>query len=189
VCVRVCVVSPKLWELTDLFVPLSSSRLFPPPAPSPLCMCFLAHPPTRFIPNSLFNNLLDPSRLPQGHTYSLFKQGIRPEWEDPALKQGGEWRVQLSRDTVDRSWVDTVLALIGEAFDAPESDDIAGIVLNIRKGTIHRVAIWTKGASGDEVLRNIANRWRQVAIQSSDQIEYLSFQMLKNKVKKPKFVV
>jgi translation initiation factor 4E len=137
----------------------------------------------------LFNNLLEPSRLPLLHTYSLFKHGTRPEWEDPKLKQGGELRVQVSRDSVDQAWVDTVLALIGEAFDAPESDDIAGVVLQIRKGGYHRIAIWAKSLAGEQVLRNIGVRWRQVAIRSQDQIEYMSFKDLKGRVRKAKFVV
>jgi translation initiation factor 4E len=126
----------------------------------------------------LFNNLLEPSRLPAGHAYSLFKEGIRPEWEDKTLTDGGEWRVQVPpgrRDTLDQYWVDTVLTLIGEGFDAPESDDIGGVVLNIRKGG-NRISIWTISAQDEELQRGIANRWRQVAIQS--QVEYFTFKNL-----------
>lgn len=134
----------------------------------------------------LFNNLLEPSRLPAQNTYSLFKSGIKPEWEDPALANGGEWRVQVPpgrRELLDQFWVDTVLTLIGEGFEAAESDDIAGIVVNIRRGA-NRIAIWTKSATEENLQRMIGNRWRQVAVQQQGSMEYFSFSSLKGGSKK-----
>jgi translation initiation factor 4E len=131
-------------------------------------------------PGSLFNNLLEPSRLPVGHTYSLFKAGIRPEWEDKVLTDGGEWRVQVPpnrRDYLDQYWVETVLTLIRDGFEAPEGDDIAGVVVNIRKGG-NRIAIWTISSGGEDLQRSIGNQWRQAAIQSQNQMEYFTFKSL-----------
>lgn len=129
----------------------------------------------------LFNNLVEPSRLPPGHTYSLFKSGIRPAWEDKQLQEGGEWRVPVppsNRQYLDQYWVETVLTLIREGFEAPESDDIAGIVVNIRKGS-NRIAIWTISALDEELQRTIGNRWREAAIQTTNPIEYFTFKSLK----------
>jgi translation initiation factor 4E len=131
---------------------------------------------------SLFNNLLEPSRLPAGHSYSLFKYGIKPEWEDKTLSDGGEWRVQVPpdrRDYLDQYWVETVLTLIREGFEADESDDIAGVVVNIRKGG-NRIAIWTISSEEEDLQKTIGNRWREAAIQTQNQMEYFTFKSLKN---------
>lgn len=132
---------------------------------------------------SCFNNLLEPSRLPAGHTYSLFKDGIRPEWEDKTLANGGEWRVPVppsNRQYLDQYWVETVLTLIREGFEAAESDDIAGVVVNIKKGQ-NRIAIWTISAMNEDLQRTIGNRWREAAIQSNTSLEFFTFKNLESK--------
>lgn len=127
----------------------------------------------------LFNNLLEPSRLPIGHTYSLFKHGIKPEWEDKILTNGGEWRVQVppGRDLIDQYWVESVLTLIREGFESDESDDIAGVVVNIRKGG-NRISIWTISSGEEGLQRTIGNRWRQAAIHTQNRMEYFTFKSL-----------
>lgn len=44
--------------------------------------------------------------------YHLFKQGIKPMWEDPANKHGGKWSIQLPRNKtmseIDNIWLFTV---------------------------------------------------------------------------------
>lgn len=116
-----------------------------------------------------------------GHTYSLFKHGIRPEWEDKQLRDGGEWRVQIppsQKEYLDQYWVETVLTLIREGFEAEESDDIAGVVVNVRKGA-NRIAIWTISSDQEGLQRNIGSRWREAAIQTQNQLEYFTFKSLK----------
>lgn len=54
-------------------------------------------------------------------------------WEDQANNRGGRWMLTLARnqkDEVNKLWLDTVLCLIGEAFD--HSDEICGAVVNVR---------------------------------------------------------
>ncbi|GAA5865561.1 hypothetical protein JCM3774_002051 [Rhodotorula dairenensis] len=74
----------------------------------------------------LYNNIVPPSTLGAGSNYYLFKQGIKPAWEDTANAQGGKWSVQLPRgkysDQIDQYWLYTMLAAIGETFETPYSD-------------------------------------------------------------------
>jgi translation initiation factor 4E len=63
---------------------------------------------------SLFNHIKQPSEVKMGSDYSLFKEGVRPMWEDPANKQGGRWVISLNRGQrleLDRYWIDTVRLL------------------------------------------------------------------------------
>ncbi len=71
----------------------------------------------------LYQNVVPPSDLPQKANYYLFKQGIKPAWEDPANTNGGKWSIQLPRDksraVIDKLWLFTMLAAIGETLEAP----------------------------------------------------------------------
>ena len=45
----------------------------------------------------LYNNIARPSALPIGSDYHLFKYGVKPEWEDPENRDGGQWVFELVR--------------------------------------------------------------------------------------------
>jgi len=96
----------------------------------------------------LYNFLKAPSLLQAGCDYAFFKEGIEPMWEDPNNVKGGRWLINLNRQQrthdLDRFWMETLLCLIGEAFDT-NSDEICGTVVNIRpKGD--KLAVWTADA-------------------------------------------
>lgn len=81
---------------------------------------------------SLYNHIKLASEIKHGNDYSLFKNNIRPMWEDDQNKNGGRWIISLPRfyRELDSLWLDAILCLIGEAFDY--SEDICGAVVNIR---------------------------------------------------------
>ncbi|KAH9486875.1 Eukaryotic translation initiation factor 4E-1 [Psilocybe cubensis] len=112
----------------------------------------------------LYNNIIPPSQLPQKANYYLFKDGIIPAWEDEANKNGGKWSIQLPKDKnrgqVDKMWLYTMLAAIGETFDpSPAPADgsssaslITGVIVSTRP-QFYRLSIWTRlapSASDDE---------------------------------------
>ncbi|KAF8585542.1 eukaryotic translation initiation factor 4E class I [Ramaria rubella] len=106
----------------------------------------------------LYNNIVPPSQLPQKANYYLFKDNIIPAWEDDANKNGGKWSIQLPKEknrlNVDRMWLYTMLAAIGETFDpllslphpaqgpAP-TGLITGVILSTRQ-QFYRISIWTR---------------------------------------------
>merc|ERR1712113_1150597 len=61
----------------------------------------------------------------------IFRDGISPEWEDPANANGGHFQIQLKPQTaagqIDEYWNNLVLALVGESFDC--SSMITGVRL------------------------------------------------------------
>lgn len=101
----------------------------------------------------LYNNIIPPSQLPQKANYYLFKDGIIPAWEDEANKNGGKWSIQLPKDknrnNVDKMWLYTMLAAIGETFDPAPTDGsstaslITGVILSTRL-QFYRLSIWTR---------------------------------------------
>jgi len=90
----------------------------------------------------VFSHLKRPSSLPSVSDYHVFKQGIRPVWEDDENKRGGKWIMRLKKGVADRYWEDLLLALVGDQFlDAGE--EFCGFVLSVRSGE-DVFSIWTK---------------------------------------------
>ncbi|CRL08365.1 CLUMA_CG021344, isoform A [Clunio marinus] len=110
---------------------------------------------------SLFTHIRQPSEVKIGSDYSLFKENIRPMWEDKANKNGGRWMISLNRNQrpeLDRYWIDTVLCLIGEAFE--NFDDVCGAVVNIRpKGD--KIAVWTSNSNNKDALIEIGRKLKE----------------------------
>ncbi|PWN43575.1 eukaryotic translation initiation factor 4E [Ceraceosorus guamensis] len=117
----------------------------------------------------LYNNIIPPSDLPQKANYYLFKDGIKPAWEDPANADGGKWAIQLPRDrsrgNIDKLWLHTMLAAIGETLEAPYDGSapavgvkevITGVILSARPN-FYRIAIWTREA-GDATADELDQR-------------------------------
>ncbi|KAI0304877.1 eukaryotic translation initiation factor 4E class I [Russula brevipes] len=119
----------------------------------------------------LYNNIVPPSQLPQKANYYLFKDGIIPAWEDEANKAGGKWSIQLpkekNRGNVDKMWLYTMLAAIGETFDPYLTSDeappgtqslVTGVIVSTRP-QFYRLSIWTRlapsGADDDKLRERI----------------------------------
>ena len=95
--------------------------------------------------------------MKSGCDYSMFKQGIRPMWEDDANKNGGRWLINLERkqrqSDLDHFWLEILLCMIGEGFNE-YSDDICGAVVNIR-GKMDKIAVWTGDARSQAAVLEI----------------------------------
>ena len=70
---------------------------------------------------SLYNHIEVASRLPPGSDYSLFKEGIFPDWEDQRNSPGGRWMINMDKrqraDHLDQYWLEILFFLIGEHAD------------------------------------------------------------------------
>eukprot|EP00731_Ephydatia_muelleri_P033569 Em0032g31a len=57
---------------------------------------------------AVYNHVKPASQLVQGCDYMIFKEGIKPMWEDPRNKRGGRWLVSWEkkdrRDVADSLW-------------------------------------------------------------------------------------
>ncbi|KAK1828541.1 eukaryotic translation initiation factor 4E [Podospora conica] len=133
----------------------------------------------------IYNNIAPVSDLALKSDYHLFKDGVRPEWEDTQNKHGGKWSYQFKDKrgvNIDEIWLHTMLAAIGETLEDEEDGEVMGVVVNVRKA-FFRIGVWTrtigrsipgrgdgdvaggKGRSpekGREVLLNIGKRFKQV---------------------------
>ena len=58
--------------------------------------------------------------MPPGADYSMFKEGIFPDWEDPRNQDGGRWVIAMDkrkRELLDTYWLEIMFFLIGEHAD------------------------------------------------------------------------
>lgn len=110
---------------------------------------------------TIYTHLKPPSELPTVSDYHVFKDGIRPVWEDDANKKGGKWIVRLKKGVADRYWEDLLLAIVGDQF-MEAGDEVCGAVLSVRSGE-DVLSVWTKIDGG----RNIKIRYGMTSIFTS----------------------
>lgn len=71
---------------------------------------------------------------------------MRPEWEDPQNKHGGRWAYTFKGSKAnDETWLNIMLAAIGEMLEDDGDNEVMGVVVNIRKA-FWRVGLWTRTA-------------------------------------------
>merc|ERR1712100_673765 len=95
----------------------------------------------------MYNNIMPPSGLCNGSNYHLFKEDIRPMWEDEHNVRGGKWIVVFPKgrkESLDEYWLYLLLAMLGESFH--DIDEVCGAVVSVRKNQ-SKLALWTKDAS------------------------------------------
>ena len=97
----------------------------------------------------VYSHLKRPSALPIVSDYHIFKDGIRPVWEDDENKQGGKWVLRLKKGVIDRYWEDLLLAVVGDQF-AEAGEEVCGMVVSIRNGE-DVLNIWTKYNGGRNI--------------------------------------
>lgn len=60
---------------------------------------------------SLFNHIKSVNDLAGGNDYSLFKEGIKPMWEDDKNKKGGRWLLNVdvrNKSSLHELWLNIV---------------------------------------------------------------------------------
>ncbi|KAK4706059.1 translation initiation factor 4E, partial [Phenoliferia sp. Uapishka_3] len=73
----------------------------------------------------LFNWVKRPSQLEVMDSIHVFKDKIKPTWEDDRNRLGGRWQLTIQNpEVLDKCWTYLVLGLVGEELD--EKDDITG---------------------------------------------------------------
>ncbi|KAG0318846.1 Eukaryotic translation initiation factor 4E type 2 [Dissophora globulifera] len=108
---------------------------------------------------AVYSHLIRPHELPAVSDYHLFKQGIRPVWEDAANIKGGKWIVRLKKGLASRYWEDLVMAVIGDQFNV--GDEICGVVLSIRS-TEDILSLWNQSADEGRLNLTIRDTMKRV---------------------------
>jgi translation initiation factor 4E len=112
---------------------------------------------------SYFNNMRQPSGLEYNANYHIFKEGVKPMWEDPQNAKGGKWILQLKggqKEKLNEYWETIVLSIIGEMLEPTENgNEICGAVMSKRK-TGDRIAVWNRTNRDQAVIMAIGHAIR-----------------------------
>eukprot|EP00297_Palpitomonas_bilix_P017188 CAMPEP_0113870280 /NCGR_PEP_ID=MMETSP0780_2-20120614/2000_1 /TAXON_ID=652834 /ORGANISM="Palpitomonas bilix" /LENGTH=183 /DNA_ID=CAMNT_0000855543 /DNA_START=257 /DNA_END=808 /DNA_ORIENTATION=+ /assembly_acc=CAM_ASM_000599 len=105
-----------------------------------------------------YNNLMRPADLPSTSDYHMFREGIKPIWEDPANAKGGKWMIRLKKGLASKYWEDLMIAMCGEQFE--HAEHVCGAVVSVR---YHEdiVSLWTKDCTAKEINDSISDDLRK----------------------------
>ncbi|EGV62945.1 eukaryotic translation initiation factor 4E [Yamadazyma tenuis] len=140
----------------------------------------------------IYNSIPPANQLPMKSDYHLFKEGIKPEWEDEQNAKGGKWQYSFGNRreinaTINDLWLRGLLSIIGETIEDDE-DEVNGIVLNIRKQVI-KIGIWTKDCD-ETKLKTVGERLKKVLKLAEEQrVEFTSHDASNDKNAKPQIVL
>ncbi|CAG8433370.1 8102_t:CDS:2 [Ambispora gerdemannii] len=107
----------------------------------------------------VYSHLRRPHELPNISDYHLFKQGVRPVWEDETNINGGKWIVRLRKGLASRYWESLVMAVIGDQFDV--GTEICGAVLSIRSSE-DILSLWNQSANEGRINLKIRDTMKRV---------------------------
>lgn len=117
-----------------------------------------------------YSHLTRVSSMPQQSDFHLFKEGIRPLWEDVNNKNGGKWVLRFKRGLAGRYWEDLVLAFLGEQLDM--GDTVCGVVLSVRYNE-DLISVWNRDAPDTKSVNLLKESIRKhLQLPSSYQLEY-----------------
>uniref|UniRef100_A0A8C5GHT5 Eukaryotic translation initiation factor 4E type 2 n=1 Tax=Gouania willdenowi TaxID=441366 RepID=A0A8C5GHT5_GOUWI len=106
-----------------------------------------------------YSHMIRPGDLTGHSDFHLFKEGIKPMWEDDANKMGGKWIIRLRKGLASRCWENLILAILGEQFMVGE--EICGAVVSVRFQE-DIISIWNKTASDQGTTARIRDTLRRV---------------------------
>eukprot|EP00695_Tsukubamonas_globosa_P003288 TRINITY_DN551_c0_g1_i1.p1 TRINITY_DN551_c0_g1~~TRINITY_DN551_c0_g1_i1.p1 ORF type:complete len:231 (+),score=86.91 TRINITY_DN551_c0_g1_i1:99-791(+) len=115
--------------------------------------------------------LLKPSQLPKNVSIHMFRNKMKPMWEE--YPNGGCWIVKLKKHSefADRLWEQLCFACIGEIFEDP---DVCGVVFSNRKEE-DVVSIWNADNANTTVRFRIGEKLKQILqLTTNTIIEYKS---------------
>ena len=126
-----------------------------------------------------YNNIITIEHLPSNTDFFLFKDYIKPEWEDIKNKNGGRWIYDIAWDKskhqfisqyTENVWTKLILSLIGNLFEENEYF-ICGVVLSIRHYN-NKICIWTCNQNEETNLK-IGNLFKKnCELTKNDKIYY-----------------
>ena len=119
---------------------------------------------------AVLHHVEEASRLGQGCDYSLFKEGIFPDWEDPRNARGGRWMVPLDKsrraELLDSYWLEVAMFLVGEGAGR-HAAHLTGAVVNIR-GKADKLGVWLGDDGAEDAVLAVGRMVKEVLAMDGD---------------------
>ena len=92
---------------------------------------------------AIFQHLRKPDSCKPGIEFQMFKEPVKPLWEDENNKNGGRISIKLRKDFTTIIWEEMIFALIGNVLPKEIKDEINGIIVSSRR-EFNTLQIWFK---------------------------------------------
>jgi len=126
------------------------------------------------------NQVQPPSCLPSGHTMSMFRTGIIPDWEHVGNRNGGRWIIdstKTEKETRDKGWLDKrwmeiLFMLMGEHVDPDVARLVVGTEVCVRKKR-NRMEVWVGDVSSMDGMAQVGRAIRsELGLKPSVKIQF-----------------
>jgi translation initiation factor 4E len=103
---------------------------------------------------TIYSHLRRPNVLPVNSDVHLFRDGVKPVWEDSVNAKGGKWIIRLKKGLINRLWEHLCLAVItGELGVLGEEEfEVCGVVVSIRYQE-DILSIWSRTANDENIKK------------------------------------
>ena len=109
---------------------------------------------------AIFQHLRKLDSCKPGIEFQMFKDPVKPMWEDENNKNGGRITIKLRKGFTTIIWEEMIFAIIGDVLPKEIKDEINGIVVTSRKD-FNTLQIWTKSFN-EEVTSGIEKNIREI---------------------------
>ena len=92
---------------------------------------------------AIFQHLRKPDSCKPGIEFQMFRDPVKPMWEDENNKAGGRISIKLRKDYTTIIWEEMIFAIIGDVLPEKVKEEINGIVVTSRKD-YNTLQIWIK---------------------------------------------
>jgi len=92
---------------------------------------------------AIYQHIKKPDNCKQGIEIQMFKENIKPMWEDESNKNGGKLTLKLNKGYTTIIWEELILGIIGNILPKETSEGINGIVFSSKKES-NILQIWFK---------------------------------------------
>lgn len=88
----------------------------------------------------------------------VFREGVRPSWEDPANLHGGSWTLKVPRSAGDKVTSHVICEVIGRQLPVPRGvpgeEPICGVFVRVR-GAVVAVDVWSRFTKPAEAIKTV----------------------------------
>jgi len=119
----------------------------------------------------VYGHICRPNEVPHSTDFHMFREGIKPVWEDPSNKRGGKLVVKVRKGLGARYWESLLLAVIGEQF-GDLANEVCGVVISVRHNE-DVLSLWTRNSDNTEAVQKMKEILkRSLKLPSFVPIEY-----------------
>ena len=110
----------------------------------------------------IFQHLKKPDSCPPGVGFYLFKDDIKPLWEEESHRQGGRISFKLKKNFTSVLWEEIVrrnfnlkvMAFIGDVLPQDLAEEITGIIVSV-KGEFNVIQFWVKDFNNKDHINSL----------------------------------